>query len=524
MYLRTLLAVFIVAGSAIAQEPTRFPFEERSIAELQAGLQSGAYTSAELVAAYLARIAQIDRQGPTLRSLININPDAPAIAAQLDAERRRGKVRGPLHGIPIILKDNIETADAMPTTAGSLALAQYQAAQDAFIAQRLRAAGAIVLAKANLSEWANFRSTRASSGWSGIGGQVRNPYALDRTPCGSSSGSAVATAANLAAAAIGTETNGSIVCPASANNIVGLKPTVGLVSRSGIIPISHRQDIAGPMTRTVADAAILLNVIAGEDKTDAMTAGSSSRRAADYTRFLDRDGLRGARIGVVRQRFTGYHTDTDRLFNAALAAMGDAGATIIDSLSFQNINPALSVSYTLLLYDFKTDLNNFLAARADLLPVKSLQQLIEFNERERVRSMPYFGQEIFLEANKKGTLEEKEYRDALERAKLAATSIDSLMNAHQLDAIVAPTGGPPWVADVITGDRFLGGSSSPAAIAGYPNITVPMGFVFGLPVGISLYGRSWSEPVLLRLAYAYEQRTRHRVPPGFLPTADLVKP
>ena len=508
-------------NDATSPSSSRLQLEEATIADLQAGLARGTYTSVALTEAYLSRIAKLDREGPALHAFIAVNPDARATAAERDAERRAGRVRGPLHGIPVVIKDNIETADGMATTAGSLALANYKATQDAFLVQRLRAAGAIIIGKTNLSEWANFRSTRSSSGWSAVGGQVRNPYALDRSPCGSSSGTGVAIAANLAAVGIGTETDGSIVCPASANALVGLKPTLGLVSRSGIIPIAHSQDIAGPMARTVADAATLLTVLAGEDPADETTARSAQHRQTDYTRFLDSAGLRGARIGVLRDEVTGYHADVDRLYDAAIAAMRAAGAVIVDSLAVR-ATPAWAAEFTILLYEFKSDLNTFFAARAGRLPVSSLEQLIEFNERERARSMPFFGQELFRSSQQKGALSDTAYQNALKTAKLAATALDSIMKQHRLDAVVAPTGSPPWLIDLVTGDHFIGGSSSIAAVAGYPTITVPMGFVFGLPVGISFFASAWSEPTLLKLAFAYEQRTRHRVAPRFLPTADLT--
>ena len=500
---------------------SQLELEEATIADLRAGLERGTYTSVALTEAYLSRIAKLDREGPALHAFIAVNPDARATAAERDAERRAGRVRGPLHGIPVVIKDNIETGDGMATTAGSLALANYKATQDAFLVQRLRAAGAVIIGKTNLSEWANFRSTRSSSGWSAVGGQVRNPYALDRSPCGSSSGTGVAIAANLAAVGVGTETDGSIVCPASANALVGLKPTLGLVSRSGIIPIAHSQDIAGPMARTVADAATLLTVLAGEDPADETTARSAQHRQTDYTRFLDSAGLRGARIGVLREEVTGYHADVDRLYDAAIAAMRAAGAVIVDSLAVRAA-PAWAAEFTILLYEFKSDLNTFFAARAGRLPVSSLEQLIEFNERERARSMPFFGQELFRSSQQKGALSDTAYQNALKTARLAATALDSIMKHHRLDAVVAPTGSPPWLIDLVTGDHFIGGSSSIAAVAGYPTITVPMGFVFGLPVGISFFASAWSEPTLLKLAFAYEQRTRHRVAPRFLPTADLT--
>jgi amidase len=496
-----------------------FELEEATIAEFQEAMASGDLTSRSLTEAYLSRIEALDRRGPVLRAMLDLNPDALAIADALDAERRAGRVRSPLHGIPVVIKDNIDTADGMTTTAGSRALEGAIAPRDAFLVERLREAGAVILGKTNLSEWANFRSTRSSSGWSGRGGQARNPYALDRSPCGSSSGSAIAVAANLAAVSVGTETDGSIVCPAGATGVVGIKPTVGLVSRSGIIPIAHSQDVAGPMARTVADAAALLSAMTGEDRRDASTAGS--RPEPDYTRFLDPDGLRGARIGVVRARMTGYHPGTDSLLETAIADMRAAGAVVVDSLAVPHHGAYGGAEWTILLYEFKHGLNAYLAGLGDAAPVRTLADVIAFNEADRARSMPYFGQEIFLQVEAKGDLTEPEYLEALETARLAGAGIDSILRLHDLDALMAPTGSPAWAIDLVTGDHFLGASSAPAAVAGYPNITVPMGQVFGLPVGLSLFGGAWSEPRLIALAYAYEQATRHRTPPRFLPTAPL---
>jgi amidase len=516
-----------LAGCAHAAAPqaspekteAAFELEEVTIAELQRAMEAGRLTSRSLTEAYLSRIEAMDRQGPMLRAMLDLNPDALAIADALDAERRGGRVRGPLHGIPVVIKDNIDTADGMTTTAGSRALEGSIASRDAFLVERLRAAGAVILGKTNLSEWANFRSTRSSSGWSGRGGQARNPYALDRSPCGSSSGSAVAVAANLAAVSIGTETDGSVVCPAGATGVVGIKPTVGLVSRSGIIPIAHSQDVAGPMGRTVADAAALLSAMTGEDPRDPSTAGS--RPEPDYTRFLDPDALQGARIGVVRARMAGYHPGTDSLLEAAIADMRAAGAVVVDSLAVPHHGAYGGAEWTILLYEFKHGLNAYLSGLGDAAPVRTLADVIAFNEADRARSMPYFGQEIFLLAEAKGDLTEPEYLEALETARLAGAGIDSILRLHELDALMAPTGSPAWAIDLVTGDHFLGASSAPAAVAGYPNITVPMGQVFGLPVGLSIFGGAWSEPRLIALAYAYEQATRHRTPPRFLPTAPL---
>ncbi|MDX6271224.1 MAG: amidase [Acidobacteriota bacterium] len=495
--------------------------EEATIAGLQEGMRGGKWSARELAEKYVERIEKYDRKGPALNSVIELNPDALSIAAALDRERKTGRVRSPLHGVPVLLKDNIDTADRMQTTAGSLALAGTHAPRDAFVAARLREAGAVILGKTNLSEWANFRSTHSTSGWSGRGGQTRNPYAVDRNPCGSSSGSGVAVAANFAAAAVGTETDGSIVCPSSASSLVGIKPTLGLVSRSGIIPISHSQDTAGPMARTVADACVLLGALTGVDPRDRATQSSRGKAHADYTRFLDPAGLRGARIGVAR-KFFGFSDRVDKLMTDALDAIKRAGATVVDPADLPSHGKYDDSEFEVLLYEFKADLNQYLAERGAGVP-RSLKELIEFNERNREREMPYFGQEIFLKAQAKGALTDKAYLAALAKNhRLSrAGGIDAVMNKHRLDAIVAPTGGPPWTTDLVNGDHFSGGSSTPAAVAGYPNINVPAGYVYGLPVGISFFGRAYSEPVLIRLAYAYEQATKHRRPPQFRDTADL---
>jgi amidase len=497
--------------------PAAFVFEEMTIAQLQEAMASGRLTARSLTEVYLSRIEQLDRQGPALRSLIEVNPQALEIAEALDRERAEKGIRGPLHGIPIVLKDNIDTADRMTTTAGSLALEGSIPRRDSFAAERLRASGAILLAKANLSEWANFRSERSSSGWSARGGQCRNPYVLDRNPCGSSSGSAVAVSANLCAASIGTETDGSIVCPSHANGLVGLKPTVGLISRFGIIPIAHSQDTAGPMSRSVADAAVLLGILAGVDPRDEATASSQGRFHADYTQFLDASGLRGARLGVARQ-FFGFHDRVDAVMAEALSALEAAGAILEDPVELPARGQFSKSEYEVLLYEFKSGLNSYLSALGPLAPVRSLAEIIRFNEENRERELPFFGQEIFLKAQEKGPLDSKEYLEALQRNHdLTRTQgIDKVMDEHRLDALIAPTGGPAWTTDLVNGDHFLGGSSSLAAVAGYPNITVPAGFIHGLPVGISFFGRAWSEPALLRLAYAFEQATRVRRPPGFI--------
>lgn len=510
-------------SSGAASRSTPFELEESSLADLQAGLTSGKYTARSLTERYLARIQALDRTGERpLNSVIELNPEALAIADALDKERKEKGARGLLHGIPVLIKDNIATADKMQTTAGSLALVGAVPSRDAFIVERLRAAGAVLLGKTNLSEWANFRSTHSTSGWSGRGGQCRNPYALDRTPSGSSSGSGAATAANFCAVSVGTETDGSIVSPSAACSLVGLKPTVGLVSRSGIIPISHSQDTAGPMARSVADAAVLLGVLAGVDPRDAATAAGKGHAQADYTKFLDAQGLKGARIGVPRERFFGYHPATDALVDRALALMKEQGAILVEA-PIPTASKLDDPETEVLLYEFKADLEAYLAELGPNAPVRTLKDLIAWNEAHRDTELPFFGQELFLQAAEKGPLTDKKYRQALDACrKLArAQGIDAVMDKHKLDALVAPTQAPPGLIDLVDGDHWLGSSSTPAAVAGYPSITVPAGYVSGLPVGLSFIGRAWSEPTLLKLAYAYEQVSRVRRPPTFAPTADL---
>lgn len=499
-----------------------FELEEITLTQLAEGMDTGRWTAESITRLYLERIEALDRQGPTLRSVIETNPDAIEVARQLDEERQAQGPRSPLHGVPILLKDNIATADGMTTTAGSLALEGSIPAGDAFIAARLREAGAILLGKANMSEWANFRSPHSSSGWSARGGQCRNPYALDRNPCGSSSGSGVAVSANLAAAAIGTETNGSVICPSSKSGLVGIKPTVGLLSRSGIIPISHSQDTAGPMARTVADAAALLGAMTGLDTTDPATAASEDHAHADYTEFLDPTALRGARIGVSRDHF-GPHPAADQLIETAIETMAAQGAEIVDPVAIANLEEMEKHSFQVMLYEFKADLNAYLAALGPNAPVSSLAEVIAFNEQHPDLELPYFGQEHMLMAQAKGGLSEPAYLEAVAAAQRLAgpEGIDRTMEEHRLDAIIAPSGGPAWLTDHVNGDHHGGSSSSPAAIAGYPNITVPAGFIRGLPVGLSLFAHAWSEPKLIALAHAYEQATHHRRPPRFLPTADL---
>ena len=492
-----------------------FELEETTVSELQDWMKSGKSSSERITKKYLERIREVDK---SLNSIIEINPDAEQIAEQMDKERKAGRVRSMLHGVPVLIKDNIDTADKMKTTAGSFALLDAPTpSQDAFLVQKLRSAGAVIIGKTNLSEWANFRSTKSSSGWSARGGQTHNPYVLDRNPCGSSSGSGAAIAANLAAVAVGTETDGSILCPASTCGIVGIKPTLGLVSRSGVIPIAHSQDTAGPMTRTVKDAAILLSIMAGWDKTD--SASNLARQqpiSRDYTDSFTLDGLKGMRIGVARQ-FFGRNAKIDAVIEPNLQVLKDGGATLID-VQFPNLQKFGDAEFEVLLYEFKADLAKYLAGRN--APHKNLSDLIKFNEDNREREMPYFGQEIFLMAEKKGDLQTRTYRLALQKSKLLtqAQGIDAVMNQQKLDAITAPSGGVAWTTDLVNGDCGVFESNSLAAVAGYPNITVPAGFVQGLPAGISFWGRAFSESTLIKIAYAFEQATKARKTPTFLPT------
>jgi amidase len=498
--------------------------EEATLAELQAAMESGQLTSLDITNIYLDRIKALDQSGPQINSILEVNPDAAQIARALDRERRQSGSRGPLHGIPIVLKDNIDTADRMQTTAGSLALVGEPPAQDSTVAERLRQAGAVILGKANLSEWANFRSFHSSSGWSGRGGQVRNPYVLDRNPCGSSSGSAASVAANLCAASLGTETDGSVVCPSNHNAVVGIKPTVGLTSRAGVVPISHTQDTVGVHGRTVADAATVLGALTGVDPRDPATQASEGKSHTDYTQFLDPDGLQGARIGVPRNMgFTGYSEETDALFETALQAMADAGATIVDPADFPNADQLLTdqAELIVLVYEFKRDLNAYLATRTGV-PVQTLADTIAFNIAHADVELKWFLQEWF-ELAEAEIFSEAEYLDALERGPRIAgpEGIDAILAAHSLDALVAPTGSPSWPTDLVNGDHFLGASSWPAAMAGYPLINVPSGYAFGLPVGISLMGTAFSEPTLIKVAHGFEQATNHRRAPEYIETLPL---
>jgi len=494
--------------------------EEKTIGQLQEAMRSGVTSSREIVEAYRDRIGEMDHD---LRAVLEINPDAASIADAMDAERKKSGPRGPLHGIPILIKDNVGTADKMETTAGSLALVGARPPRDAFVAERLRAAGAVILGKTNLSEWANFRSTHASSGWSGRGGQCRNPYALDRTPSGSSSGSAAAVAASFCAAAIGSETNGSIVSPAATCSLVGIKPTVGLVSRSTIIPISRSQDTAGPIARTVTDAAILLGAVAGADPRDAATTATGAKREANYAAGLDAGALRGMRIGVPREQYFGYSPAADSIAQHALDLMRAQGAVIVDPVEIGKMGAVGDAEFEVLLYEFKAGLNEYFAQLGVGSKVRTLADLIAFNTAHKSEELPYFGQEILEQAEKRGPLTDTKYLKALAKTRLdtRGKGIDAIMDAHKLDALVAPTNGPAWLIDLVNGDADGGGSSSPAAEAGYPSITVPAGYASGLPVGISFFGRAWSEAKLIRIAFSFEQAANARRPPTYLRTAAL---
>ena len=506
----------------LSAAPKPFELDEVTIAQLQEGLRTGKFTALSLTEKYLQRIGSIDKSGPAINAVIEINPDAQAIARALDRERKEKGSRGPLHGIPVLIKDNIDTADRMMTTAGSLALLGSTPAQDATVAKKLRDAGAVILGKTNLSEWANFRSSHSSSGWSGRGGQTKNPYVLDRNPCGSSSGSGAATAANLCAIAVGTETDGSVVCPATTNSLVGIKPTLGLISRAGIIPIAHSQDTAGPMCRTVTDAAILLGALTGVDSRAAATNASKGKALVNYMPFLDANGLKGARLGIVRKSF-GFNDGTDKLLNAAIEEMKKQGAVIIDPAEIPTAGKFDDSELEVLLYEFKADLNAYLAALGPKAPVHSLKEIIAFNEKNADRELPYFGQDLLIKAEAKGPLTEKAYLEALAKNHLMSRDqgIDFALAKDKLDALIAPTGGPAWTTDWINGDHFTGGYSTASAVAGYPHITVPAGYVFGLPVGISFFASAYSEPALIKLAFAFEQATKARRRPQFLTTTKV---
>jgi len=510
------VVISILSGLLVAALPVAggdSPVVEASIADLQAMMMRSEMTSEAITRAYLERIEELN---PGLNAVIAINPDALAQARALDEERKENGPRGPLHGIPVLLKDNIESRDPIATTAGSLALAGNVTGRDAFLVAQLREAGAVILGKTNLSEWANFRSEESSSGWSGVGGQTNNPYDPTRNPCGSSSGSGVAASASLAAVTVGTETNGSIVCPATANGVVGIKPTVGLVSRTGVVPISHTQDTAGPMARSVADAVVLLAAMIGVDPDDPATGVAGKAADWDFSKHLHSDGLEGKRIGVVRS-LAGFHSGVDRLFDQAISDLEAAGATIVDDLVYPGTEGLGQAAYDVLLYEFKHDLNEYLAGLPDVeeLPATTLEELIAFNDAHAEQEMPFFGQEIFIKSQAKGPLTDPAYSAALELVQNASRKgIDALLEEHELDALIAPTGGPAWKTDLIDGDHFIGSSSSYPARAGYPNITVPMGVVHGLPVGLSFFASALSEPTLIEIAYSYEQATRHRTPPG----------
>ncbi len=526
--MKGLVRCVVIAALAVSIVRAQAPFalEEATIATLQQRMQRGQETARSLAEQYLARIDAIDRNGPSLHSVIETNPDALDIADRLDAERRGGRVRGPLHGIPVLIKDNIATADRMMTTAGSLALAGVKPPKDAFIVSRLREAGAVILGKTNLSEWANFRSTHSTSGWSGRGGLTRNPYALDRNTSGSSSGSGASIAANLAAVAVGTETDGSIVSPSNTNGLVGIKPTLGLLSRAGIVPIAASQDTAGPMTRTVADAATLLGAMTGADADDPATRDSAAKGSRDYAAALDANGLKGARLGVVRNRLWGYHAAMDRIAEAAIADMKKQGAVVVDPANIPTLGQFDDTEFDVLLYEFKAGLNKYLTWLGAASPVHSLKDVIAFNDAHASEELRYFGQEIMTMAEKKGPLTDPKYRAALAKNhRLArALGIDAVMTKYQLDALVAPTGGPAWLTDLVNGDGGTASAPGPStvtAVAGYPHITVPAGAVSGLPIGISFFGRAWSEKTLIKLAYAYEQATKHRRPPTFAATAAI---
>lgn len=518
-----LAGLAISADGAGAEAVPAFDLEEATLADLRQGMDSGKYTARALTEKYLERIGALDQRGPVLNHIIELNPDALAVADALDAERKANGPRGPLHGAPIFLKDNIDTAGRMTTTAGSLALAGWIPPRDASLVEKLRRAGVVILGKANMSEWANFRSSRSSSGWSARGGQGKNPYALDRTPSGSSSGSAGSVAANYCVAAVGTETDGSIMSPSNCCSVVGIKPTVGLVSRTGIIPIAHSQDTAGPIARTVSDAAMLLGAMTGVDPDDEATKATAGKSESDYTKYLRKDGLKGARIGVLRSKGRRSNPGVEALFQTALGAMKSQGAELIDPVEVSTLGQFGDAEFEVLLYEFKADLNAYLAKLPASVSVHSLKELIEFNDKNRAEEMPFFGQETLLQAQEKGPLDSAAYLEALAKCRKLSREqgMDATMEKHILDAIVAITGGPATLIDLVNGDYGSGSSSSLAAVSGYPSITVPAGYVFGLPVGLSFMGKAFSEGVMIRLAYAFEQTTKLRRPPRFLQSAEI---
>ncbi|MHA1984544.1 MAG: amidase [Candidatus Hodarchaeales archaeon] len=489
--------------------------QEYSIQELRFMLDNKEITIKSLINQYIKRIKEIDQEGPKLNSIIVLNPNVLEIADELDRELKNNKIRGPLHGIPVIIKDNIEVADKMRTTAGSLALKDYFPSKDAFLVKKLREAGAVILGKANLSEWANFRSTKSTSGWSSFGGQTRNPYALDRNPCGSSSGSAVAVAANLCSVAVGTETDGSILCPSNVNSLVGIKPTVGLISRTGIIPIAHTQDTAGPMARTVTDAATLLGAMIGQDPYDVMTVKSSGKVFSDYTQFLDKNGLNKAKIGVLRNKI-GIHHKVDEIFKESIEKIKNLGAIITDPVEIALAEDLGDTEYDVLLYEFKTDLNKYLESLPGEIPVHSLSELIEFNKKNQDKIMPYFKQEHLIKAEEKGDLESEEYKESLKKYMEVKEKVDETFQKHELEALISPSGAPAWFSDLINGDHYMGiGNSQITAVIGYPAITVPAGYIHGLPIGISFIGKAFEESTLIKLAYGFEQSTKIRKAPTF---------
>jgi amidase len=519
-----ILAILILSScksrenkTVVSEKPYNSWLDEMTIKELQKGYNDGKYSVSEVVSAYLGRIEEIDKNGPSLNAIIVINPDALKIAEKLDRDKAEGKIRGPLFGVPVVLKDNIDTYDKMPTTAGATVLRNSFPKADSPVARKLREAGAVIIAKSNLSEWANFRGNSSTSGWSGVGGQTKNPYVLDRNPCGSSSGSGVAVSANLCMIAIGTETNGSIVCPSNNNGIVGIKPTVGLLSRTGIIPISYTQDTPGPMARTVEDAAICLGALTGIDQQDPKTLESDGKSLTDYSSSLKKDGLMGKRIGVIKNS-GGFSTRVDDLMSQAIAELKAQGAVVFE-VEAPKGSAYEDASYEVMLYEFKDGLNKYLNGLANDSPVKNISELIEFNKSDDIE-LRYFDQAILEQADKKGDLSTPDYKKSLEKMQKATrkNGIDSLMNSNDLDALIAPTGSPAWKTDLLLGDHYIGGNSSLAAISGYPAISVPLGFVENLPVGITFFGRAWSEPVLIEIAYSYEQATKHRKAPKYIVT------